>query len=246
MKVQQTENNKLHLNKREQTKNLCIIPARGGSKRIPRKNIKAFLGKPIIAYSIQVAKDSGLFDEIMVSTDDKEIADIAQMYGAEIPFYRSPKNADDFATTIDVVKEVVNEYKKNKLFFNGVCVLYPTAPFVSVSCLEKGYESLNIYDAAIPVVEYDFPVWRSFRISDNLLRYQWPEFEKSRSQDLESLYHDAGQWYWIKTDKIDKTLVPEKTAPILLNRTEVQDIDNEEDWDLAELKYKLIQEKKLS
>lgn len=222
-------------------KNLCIIPARGGSKRIPRKNIKEFLGKPIIAYSIETAIKSGLFDEVMVSTDDQEIADVAKSYGALVPFMRSPENADDYAVTIDVVHEVLQEYAEQKISFENVCIIYPTAPFVSKERLEEGFNNLQKGLASLPVTEFSFPVWRSFKIEDNKLKYQWPEFEKSRSQDLEKLYHDAGQWYWIKCKELKETLIPRDTIPIVLNNIEVQDIDTPEDWKLAELKYEYLQ-----
>lgn len=223
--------------KGQQPKNLCIIPARGGSKRIPRKNIKDFLGKPIIAYSIEVALESGLFDEVMVSTDDQEIADVAIKYGASVPFMRSKANADDYASTLDVVKEVLNTYKNRNLSFDKVCIIYPTAPFVKTSRLKSGFEKLEHYDAAIPVAEFSYPVWRAFKLENDNLKYQWPEFEKSRSQDLDALYHDAGQWYWIKAQHISDTLVPDKTSAVLLNTMEVQDIDTPQDWEMAELKY---------
>ncbi len=219
--------------------NLCIIPARGGSKRIPGKNIKDFLGKPIIAYSIEAAIKSKLFDEIMVSTDDEEIAKVSKNYGAKVPFLRSAENANDFATTLDVVNEVLDTYQKEGRAFENTCIIYPTAPFVTIERLQEGYRALNDYDAAIPVAEFSYPVWRSFKIVENTLAYQCPEFEKSRSQDLPKLYHDAGQWYWIKTNKIVNTLVPVNTAAILLGNLEVQDIDEGVDWQLAEMKYKL-------
>lgn len=221
-------------------KNLCIIPARGGSKRIPRKNIKDFLGKPIIAYSIEVALESKLFDEVMVSTDDDEIAEVARKSGAKIPFLRSEKSADDFATTIDVVKEVLASYKKRGQEFDNICVLYPTAPFVSINRLNEGLSKLASNQATIPVVAFDYPVWRAFKLKNETLSYQWPEYEKSRSQDLEPLYHDAGQWYWIKTDALKDSLVPKQTASVILNTLEVQDIDVEADWKMAELKYKVL------
>lgn len=221
-------------------KNLCIIPARGGSKRIPRKNIKDFLGKPIIAYSIEVALESGLFDEVMVSTDDEEITQVAKHYRARVPFLRSGKASDDFATTLDVVKEVLASYKKRGKEFENICILYPTAPFVTTKRIKEGFDKLGSYQACVPVVAFDYPVWRAFKLKDETLSYQWPEYETSRSQDLEPLYHDAGQWYWIKTRAIKDSLVPDKTASVLLDSLEVQDIDEEADWKLAELKFKVL------
>ena len=226
------------------TKNLCIIPARGGSKRIPRKNIKDFLGKPIIAYSIDAALKSNLFEEVMVSTDDKEIAEIAEIYGAKVPFMRTDKNADDYVTTIDVVKEVLKEYEVRNAHFDAICIIYPTAPFVTAERLTQGFEKLTEFDAVIPVTEFSFPVLRSFTIKYDRLSYQWPKYEKVRSQDLETLYHDAGQWYWIKTACIKDSLVTENTAAVVLRNLEVQDIDQEEDWHLAELKYEYLQSTK--
>jgi N-acylneuraminate cytidylyltransferase len=220
-------------------KNLCIIPARGGSKRIPRKNIKDFLGKPIIAYSIEAALKSGLFTEVMVSTDDEEIAEVAKSFGAVVPFMRSEENADDFATTLDVVKEVLTTYEKMNHVFQNICVLYPTAPLVSMDRLIEGYGLLQDANAVIPVAAFDYPVWRSFKIEEGELHYQWPEFEKSRSQDLTKLYHDAGQWYFIRRTAIENSLAPEGTIPVHLRSYEVQDIDNLEDWKMAELKYQL-------
>ncbi len=222
--------------------NLCIIPARGGSKRIPRKNIKDFLGKPIIAYSIEAALKSRLFSEVMVSTDDAEIAEVAKTYGAKVPFMRSKENADDYATTLDVVKEVLTSYEDLEMTFDNICILYPTAPFVTAARLREGYNHLDTNNAAIPVTEFSFPVWRAFKIEAEQLAYQWPKHEKSRSQDLETLYHDAGQWYWIKTDSVQSTLVPRQTAPVVLNPMEVQDIDTIEDWKNAELKFRLLSE----
>ena len=223
-------------------KNLAIIPARGGSKRIPRKNIKDFLGKPIISYSIDSAIDAALFDTVLVSTDDTEIAEIATQYGAEVPFLRSKKNSDDFATTLDVVREVVEDYRIRETSFDNICVIYPTAPFITKERIIEGYKNLDHGNASIPVTEFSYPVWRSFRLSKSkTIEYQWPEFEKRRSQDLEPLYHDAGQWYWIKLSQVNSSLIPKRTIPVILKNIEVQDIDTLEDWKLAELKYEYLQ-----
>jgi N-acylneuraminate cytidylyltransferase len=221
--------------------NLCIIPARGGSKRIPRKNIKSFLGKPIIAYSVEVALKSGLFSEVMVSTDDEEIAKIAKSFGAKVPFFRSDENANDYATTLDVVKEVLLAYERLGKSYDNVCTLYPTAPFVSTRKLKEGFDKLTHANAVIPVTEFSFPVWRAFHLNQDSLAYHWPEFEKSRSQDLTKLFHDAGQWYWIKIKNIEDTLVPQQTAAVILSTLEVQDIDRPEDWHIAEMKYEYLQ-----
>ena len=223
---------------------VAIITARGGSKRIPKKNIKDFCGKPIIAYSIEAAIKSKVFDEIMVSTDDNEIAEIAKKYGASIPFMRSAKNSDDYSGTCDVLMEVVNDYKKLGKEFDIVCCIYPTAPFVTA---EKLTEVNNKFEregasAIIPVVRFSYPPQRCFIECGGRLEYKWPEHEKSRSQDLEPFYHDAGQFYFIKTDVLmsQKTLVPANTVPLEIDELEVQDIDNITDWKLAELKYKLM------
>lgn len=227
------------------TNNICIIPARGGSKRIPRKNIKLFLGKPIIAYSIEAAINSNLFDEIMVSTDDNEIASIAKEYGAKVPFFRSEKNSNDFSTTSVVIEEVIFEYKKLKKHFDQLCCCYPTAPFVTPEILTQGLEVLdnNDVESVFPIVEFDYPILRSFKLNENkYLDYNWPEYINYRSQDLPKSYHDAGQWYWIKATAFEtyRNLFTPKTKAIQLSSTEVQDIDNENDWNLAELKFRKI------
>lgn len=225
--------------------NLCIIPARGGSKRIPRKNIKDFLGKPIIAYSIEAAIKSNLFDEVMVSTDDNEIAAIAKKYGAKVPFMRSEENADDFATTYDVIREVLSYYRKNNMIFAQACCIYPCAPFVCVQKLQEAHCKLLQFDTVFPVVKYGFPIQRALIKDENdRLEFFQPEFELSRSQDLISSYHDAGQFYWFDIEALEKNnaLISNKTGAVVLSEIEVQDIDNEIDWKLAELKYKLQHE----
>jgi len=226
--------------------NLCIIPARGGSKRIPRKNIRDFLGKPIIAYSIETALQSGIFDEVMVSTDDKEIADIARKFGAKVPFFRSEDNADDYATTVDVIKEVISEYAKDKKEFANICCCYPTAPFITSDRLAEGLKQLQFHtvNSVFPIVEFGYPVLRSLkRDEDGMVFMNWPEYLNSRSQDLPKTYHDAGQWYWIKTNVFlsSEKIIGEGAYGLQLDELEVQDIDNEIDWKLAELKYELLQ-----
>ena len=229
--------------------NLAIIPARGGSKRIPRKNIKDFLGKPIIAYSIEAALESGLFSEVMVSTDDEEIASIAKFYGASVPFLRTEKNADDFSTTADVIIEVLEKYKnENKTFLNACCI-YPTAPFITANRLKEGFKKLinEKRNTVFPFVEFSYPIWRGLRkANDGKVKMVWPDHQNSRSQDLEEVYHDAGQWYWLNVQIFhnEKKLFTENTTTILLNPMEVQDIDNLSDWKLAELKYEYLQKNK--
>ena len=223
---------------------LAIIPARGGSKRIPRKNIKDFLSKPVIAYSIEAALQSGLFDEVMVSTDDAEIAAIAKNYGAKVPFYRSAETSGDFATTIAVIKEVVSEYKNRfEEAFDLICCIYPTAPLIQVKHLKS---SLNLlleknFDSVFPVVAFGYPVWRGVEISiEGNTNMVWPEYQDSRSQDLKKIYHDAGQWYWVNMKQLRESLFSQNTGSIVLSELEVQDIDDQKDWALAEIKYKLL------
>lgn len=223
--------------------NICIIPARGGSKRIPRKNIKPFLGKPIIAYSIQAAIDSGLFDEIMVSTDDKEIAEIAKQYGAKVPFLRSEKNSDDFATTFDVIEEVINAYKANGMEFDNLCCLYSCAPFVNGQTLNSGVKLLtkNRFDTVFPILAFSFPIQRALSESEGKITMIQEEHLTTRSQDLEERFHDAGQFYWCRTKAVMKSrkLLTSNTGGLVISELEAQDIDTETDWKLAELKYKL-------
>jgi len=226
--------------------NLCIIPARGGSKRIPRKNIKDFLGKPIIAYSIEVAIQSGLFDEVMVSTDDLEITEVAKKYGATVPFLRSEGNSNDFATTAEVILEVLQEYKTQGKNFENACCIYPTAPFVSEKVIRQGFNKLeeNKGDTVFPVVKFDYPVWRGLKKDiEDKVEMIWKEHLKTRSQDLEPVFHDAGQWYWFNVYRFlqSKELYNQNTFGIELSLIEVQDIDNEHDWHIAELKYGYLQ-----
>lgn len=222
-------------------KNICIIPARGGSKRIPRKNIKEFLGKPIIAYSIEAALKSGLFDEVMVSTDDEEIAAIAKQYGASVPFMRSEATANDFASSDDVLVEVLNEYLKRGKVFDNMCCIYATAPLISSNDLAEALQLLNNskFDCVYPVVEFSYPIWRCLDVAeDGSMKRHWPEFEYSRSQDLPKEYHDSGTFYWYKLK--DNTLQSGKIGAIIVPEDRVQDIDTETDWKLAEMKYKLL------
>ncbi len=227
-------------------KNLCIIPARGGSKRIPRKNIKPFMGKPIIAYSIEAALKSGLFDEVMVSTDDEEFAEVAKQYGASVPFLRSDATANDFAGTEDVMKEVLDEYKKLGKVFDNFCCLYSTAPFVTSERLKEAYNMLSdTVDAAFTVVEYSYPIQRSLKKNEKgFVEMNFPQYADARSQDLEKIYHDAGQFYFVKVKVFEDefTLWCKRTAPLVLSELEVQDLDTVTDWQLAEMKFKLTRE----
>lgn len=226
--------------------NLCIIPARGGSKRIPRKNIKDFLGKPIIAYSISTALKSNLFDEVMVSTDDTEIAEAAIQHGAKVPFLRSELTANDYASTVEVLLEVINNYTLEGIVFDNACCLYPTAPLVKSTHLHKGYELLGSekVDSVFPITTFSYPIWRGLRFDkENKIKMVWPEHLNSRSQDLEEIFHDAGQWYWFTIDRLlrNKKLFTENSSALVLEPMEVQDIDTIHDWKIAELKYAYLQ-----
>jgi len=222
---------------------LAIIPARGGSKRIPRKNIKPFIGKPIIAYSIEAALKSNLFDEVMVSTDDKEIANIAKEYGAKVPFIRSVKNSDDFATTFDVIEEVIQVYKSLGKEFEIFCCIYSCAPFVNSEILLKAYNQLIRYkfDTVFPIIAYSFPIQRALRLNQRKVSMILEENLNVRSQDLEDSFHDAGQFYWCISKKVlqNKKILTKNTGGIEISELEAQDIDNEIDWKLAELKFQL-------
>lgn len=218
--------------------NLCIIPARGGSKRIPRKNIKEFLGKPIIAYSIEAAINSNLFDEIMISTDDEEIAEIAKQYGAKVPFFRSSENSNDFATLADVIDEVKMQYLILEKKFENICCILPTAPLLTVGNLRAGYELLinKKADSVRPVVRFSYPFQRAVKLDDNgKVNMFYPEYQNTRSQDLELAFHDAGQFYWMK---FDTGLRGANKVGFEIPEILVQDIDSEDDWKIAELKFK--------
>lgn len=223
---------------------IAIIPARGGSKRIPKKNIKSFLGKPIIAYSIEAALASNLFDEVMVSTDDKEVAEIAISYGATVPFFRSDKNADDYAILVDVLLEVLQNYKEEGKIFEHVCCMLPTAPFVSQTKLQDSFNILvkNNFDSVFPVLEFSYPIQRALQIQEDKVHMVWNEHETTRSQDLEKRFHDSGQFYWSKAARLenDKKLFTKNSGAIIISELEAQDIDTETDWKLAEIKYKLL------
>ncbi|MGN0438105.1 MAG: pseudaminic acid cytidylyltransferase [Lachnospiraceae bacterium] len=226
-------------------KRIAVITARGGSKRIPKKNIKDFCGKPILAYSIEAALQTQLFDEVMVSTDSQEIADIAIKYGASVPFMRSEATANDFATTNDVLVEVFTEYEKRGQKFDEVVCIYPTAPFITAKKLQDAVRIMEEEkaDALTPVVRFSFPPQRAFVIREGSLEYQFPEYAPKRSQDLEPIYHDCGQFYVMKVENVLKGLPAKKSVPLIVSELEVQDIDNEEDWKMAEIKYKMMMER---
>ena len=224
---------------------LAIIPARGGSKRIERKNIKEFAGVPVIAYSIRAALDSGCFDEVMVSTDDKEIADVAMRYGARVPFLRSAETANDYATTADVIREVLDCYRAGGREFDVLACIYATAPFVTAERLAEAFAMLaeGRAQAAFTCVEYSYPIQRSLAIGpDGRIGMKYPQYATARSQDLEKSYHDAGQFYLTTARAFEEcgSLWGPDTLPVVLPETEVQDLDTPTDWALAEMKYTLL------
>lgn len=228
---------------------LCIITARGGSKRIPHKNIKEFCGKPIIAYSIEAALESGLFDEVMVSTDSEEIASVALACGASVPFMRSARTSDDFATSSDVLEEVINSYAGLGREFESICCLYPTAPFVTASELQDAFGLLDDpkVSSIVAVTSFDFPPQRGFIENEaGELVWERPEHALARSQDLPTTLHDCGRFYFARTSEWKAThsfVVPGckgyRVDPML-----VQDIDTPSDWKIAEMKYRFWQERK--
>jgi|TARA_B110000977_G_C11027077_1_gene473664 pseudaminic acid cytidylyltransferase len=222
---------------------IAIIPARGGSKRIPGKNKKLFLGKPIITYSIEAALQSSLFDEVMVSTDDPEIAEIAKQLGASVPFLRSSETSNDLATLAEVIQEVLATYNGLNKNFDTVCCVLPTAPFVSSEMLRLAYTKLQDenLEVVFPVVAFSFPIQRALKIKDQLVSMLSPKYMNSRSQDLEERYHDAGQFYILNTNAFQKEqkIYLQLAGAIIASPLKVQDIDTETDWKLAEMKYKL-------
>ena len=227
--------------KQIQMKNLAIIPARGGSKRIPRKNVKPFLGKPMLAYPIKAALETGLFEEVMVSTDDEEIAEVACQYGATVPFMRRAETANDYATLSDVLHEVLDNYERIGKSFDNMCCILATSPLLHAADISQGFRSLEEsgFSTIVPIVQYSYPILRSFKMDENGgIDYNWPEYAKSRSQDLPAAYHDSGTFYWHKvalwrTGKISR-------GAIIVSEETVQDIDTEQDWKMAEVKYKIM------
>ena len=223
---------------------IAIIPARGGSKRIPRKNIKLFHGKPLISYSIDVALKSKLFDKVIVSTDDEEIANISKEYGAEVPFIRPKELSDDFTGTGAVVSHVLEVLKKLGLEYDYCCTIYATAPLLQEKYLIEGFEKLKNSDAvnAFSVTSMPFPIQRTFKITDdNRCEMFWPENFSKRSQDLEEAYQDAGQFYWRDLRKDSSAITFGKDSiPVVLPRHLVQDIDTIEDWQRAEVLFETL------
>ena len=227
---------------------LAVIPARGGSKRIPRKNIKIFHGQPMIAWSIQAAIDSGCFDEVWVSTDDEEIAAVAQVYGANVPFLRPAYLSDDFATTADVMSHAVEEFGKiNHALPDYICCLYATAPFVTKADLVQGLEKIknnSNLNYVFSATTYPFPIQRAIKLNEHdTVEMFSPQYFNVRSQDLEEAWHDAGQFYWGTAEAwLNKAMIfASQSSVVELPRFRVQDIDTQEDWDRAEWLFKAIQ-----
>ena len=228
-------------------KNLAVIPARGGSKRIPRKNIKLFKNKPMIAWSIEAAFNSSCFDEVLVSTDDEEIARIAKDYGANVPFVRPKELSDDYATTQEVIEHSIKWLLKKNIFFDNVCCIYATAPLVQVKdlkdallILEKSIDDIYVFVAT----SYPFSIFRSIFIDEKgYSSMLYPENFYQRSQDLKEAYHDAGQFYWSRIrDYAKESMFGQSSIPIILPSYLVQDIDSEDDWVRAEIMYKVLLE----
>lgn len=227
---------------------LAIIPARGGSKRIPGKNIKPFCGKPIIGYSIQAALSSGLFDQVIVSTDSPEVTEVAQEFGASVPFVRPAELSDDHTPTMPVIRHAIEHFdaeaktEQDRVAF--ACCLYPTAPFVTKGDLAAGFSKLEQdgnADFCFSVTSFPFPIWRAIRMTDSeRVEMFWPENQQKRSQDLEEAYHDAGQFYWGKGSAFfeNEGFFGETSIPLVLPRHRVQDIDTMEDWHRAEQLFK--------
>lgn len=224
-------------------KNIAIIPARRGSKRIPHKNIKDFLGKPIISYAIDTLIQTNLFSTVMVSTDSVEISDIAKKYGAEVPFYRSSINSSDSATTTDVILEVIDSYKKHNISFNYFCCVYPCTPMLSCDDIIKSMNLLieHKYTTVFPVIKYSHPIQRCISIKNDIPIRLYKEYENTRTQDLEPMFYDAGQYYCGNVDLFvsdeNKSLLTNNTGCVIVDQNKYQDIDNLEDWKLGEFKY---------
>ena len=228
---------------------IAIIPARSGSKRIIKKNIRPFHGKPIISYSIRTAQQSNIFDKIIVSTDSQEFADIANSYGAEVPFFRPASISDDLTDTATVLVHALNWFIQNEYTPEYFCCVYPTAPFIKPEHLIKGLNTLKKSSAtiALSVISFPYPIFRALYIDDSgRIKMFWPEHETTRSNDLPIAYHDAGQFYWGKTEKflIEKRLISSSSIPIILPRYLVHDIDSEEDWEVAEKMYLSLKDDK--
>jgi pseudaminic acid cytidylyltransferase len=227
---------------------VAIIPARGGSKRIPRKNIKTFAGQPIIAYSINAAITSNLFERIILSTDSEQIAEVGSSYGAEVPFMRPAELSDDFTGTAEVLIHSLNWLTEHDKFYPYFCCFYPTAPFLEKEYLVKGFDILRKNNAStvFSVTSFPYPIFRAMKIeANNRVKMFWPEYLNSRSNDLPDAYHDAGQFYWGDTEKFlkEKNIFSSDSVPVILPRYLVHDIDTPEDWETAEILYLALKAK---
>lgn len=227
-------------------KTIAIITARGGSKRIPKKNIKEFMGKPMLAYAIDACKKSSIFDTVMVSTDSEEIAAIARQEGAEVPFMRSEKTASDFATTYDVLEEVIAEYRKRGKSYDALCCVYPCVPFLTSETLCKAGMAFSGHESLIPVCKYPVPIEWAMRIDEKgLLHSNDAKAQQMRSQDLKPAYFDAGMFYFVTIEALKKykTLYCPDNAAYIIDESECQDIDTPDDWRMAEIKYQMLKRK---
>lgn len=220
---------------------LAVIPARGGSKRIPGKNIRPFCGKPIMAYSIEAARSSGLFESVMVSTDDDSVAAVAKEWGADVPFKRSAETSDDRATLAEALVEVISSYEDSGTRFDALCCVLSTAPFVGAADIRRAYQLFETggYASVFPVVGFGYPIQRALRLAEGRVAMFWPEHRDSRSQDLEPAFHDAGAFYWIRTVPFmsSRTIFMENSGAYEIDEESAQDIDNEQDWKSAEIKF---------
>ena len=228
--------------------NLAVIPARGGSKRIPRKNVKSFCGQPMISWTIRAAIDSGCFERVIVSTDDEKIAEVAREYGAEVPFLRPSELSDDYTGTMPVIAHAIREMEKRQCASDNVCCLYATAPFISADDIQAGLQILQTNDNcdyAFTVTSFPFPIQRALKLDqDRRVNMFWPEHFQTRSQDLEEAWHDAGQFYWGRSDAWLETrpLFSSRSCPVQLPRHRVQDIDTPEDWTRAEWMFNALRQ----
>ena len=230
--------------------NICVIPARAGSRRIPRKNIKEFNGKPIIAYSIEAALKSNCFSQVIVSTDDDEISEVAKKFGAHVPFVRPDELSNDYVGTIPVIKHTIEWMEDNNNYIENVCCLYATAPFIQSKIISKAYKQLkdSSADYCFSVTKFTFPIQRAIKIiQGDKVNMFYPEYFNERSQDLEESYHDAAQFYWGKVQafKDELPIFSESSTPFILPRYLVQDIDTQEDWIRAEVMYQVLQNNKM-
>lgn len=234
------------MNTARSIKNLAIIPARSGSKRIPGKNIKSFLGKPLLGWTIENTKNVKIFDEVIVSTDSQSIAELAISYGASIPFMRSQDSANDFSTLSDVLSEVLLEYQKLNIEVLSLCCILPTAVFASSNLIERGMMMMYQHqcDSVIPVIKYGHPIQRALSIQNDLLRFKYPEFCSTRTQDLESSFFDSGMFYCVNVAAFlaNNQIFMKNTIGMEVPEKFAQDIDTDEDWKYAEIKYQVMQQ----